>query len=80
VVLSGAEGDNKKLASDPNALSFLMDAIRRCKTVGFSGIPSLTKKAGLVKQPGIVDLARNGGIQEFVLAGRQGRFWEREVD
>jgi catalase len=79
VVLSGAEGD-QKLASDPNALSFLMDAIRHCKAVGFSGIPSLAKKAGLVKQPGIVDLAANGGIQEFVLAGRHGRFWEREVD
>jgi catalase len=79
VVLSGSEGD-KKLAADPNALSFLMDAKRHCKAVGFSGIPSLAKKAGLVKQPGVVDIAEKGGVKEFVVAGRHGRFWEREVD
>jgi catalase len=74
VVLSGPDGD-KALAADPNAISFLMDAKRHCKAVGFSGIPSLAKKAGVVEEPGMIDLAGKTGVKGFVDAGRKGRPW-----
>jgi catalase len=77
VVLAGPEGD-KKLAEDPDALSFLLDAQRHCKAVGFSGIPLLSKKAGIVKKDGIVEISNHAGAKGFIAAGRMGRFWERE--
>ncbi|HEY4741542.1 MAG TPA: catalase [Candidatus Acidoferrales bacterium] len=82
VILAGPDGD-KKLASDPNALSFLMDAKRHCKAVGFAGIPLLAKMAGVTEkaeQAGIVDLTSKGGVAEFIASARTGRFWEREVE
>jgi catalase len=79
VILAGAEGD-KKFASDPNALAFLMDAKRHCKAVGFSGIPLLTKKAGVEEEPGVVDIRGQEGVKRFIAAGRAGRFWEREAE
>jgi catalase len=79
VILAGPEGD-KKLTSDPNALSFLMDAKRHCKAVGFAGIPSLAKKAGVAEETGIVDLSGKSGVKEFITSARTGRFWEREME
>jgi catalase len=79
VVLAGKEGDGK-LANDPNAVAFLMDAIRHCKAMGFSGIPSLAEKANVEKQEGVVDITSDAGVKSFIDAGRTGRFWKREVD
>jgi len=79
VVLAGPEGD-KKLTSDPNAISFLMDAMRHCKAVGFSGVPSLAQKAGVDQGPGVMDVTGKAGVKEFIAAGRTGRFWEREAE
>jgi catalase len=79
VILSGDAGD-KKLADDPNAVSFLMDAQRHCKAVGYSGIPSLTKKAGLSETNGVIEIARKENVKDFIAAGRTGRFWEREAE
>jgi catalase len=79
VVLSGPEGD-KKLAGDPNAVSFLMDAKRHCKAVGFSGIPVLAKKSGLEEESGLIDISGTVGVKDFISAGRIGRFWERETE
>jgi catalase len=79
VLLSGARGD-KKLAGDPNALTFLMDAVRHCKSVGFSGIPSLIEKAGTKESPGVVSLTGTSKVKAFIDAAKIGRFWEREVD
>ena len=79
VILSGPEGD-KKFASDPNALVFLMDAIRHCKAVAFSGIPSLAKKAGAAPEPGVIDFANKSGVKNFIDAAREGRFWDREKE
>jgi catalase len=79
VVLSGPEGD-KKLAGDPNAVSFLMDAKRHCKAVGFAGIPSLAKKSGVEEEPGVIDLNGKAGMRGFIAAGRTGRFWDREAE
>ena len=78
VVLAGPEGD-KKLAGDPNALNFLMDAVRHCKAVGFSGIPSLARAAGIKEEPGVVNVTNKAGINNFIAAARTGRFWGREV-
>ena len=79
VVLAGTEGD-KKFAVDPNALAFLMDAKRHCNAVGFSHIPSLSKKVGLEEEPGIVEIKGQAGVKSFITAGLAGRFWERESE
>jgi catalase len=79
VALSGPEGD-KKLAGDPNAVSFLTDAMRHCKAVGFSGIPSLAKKSGVEEEPGVIDINGKAGMKDFISAGRTGRFWDRETE
>jgi catalase len=79
VILAGPEGD-KKLAADPNAQAFLTDARRHCKAVGFSGIPLLAKKVGVIEEPGIMDLTGKGGVKNFIVAGKTGRFWEREEE
>ena len=78
-ILAGAEGD-KKLAGDPNAITFLMDAERHCKAVGFSSIPSLSKKVGLELKPGVIDITGQAGVKNFIAAARAGRFWERESE
>jgi catalase len=79
VVLAGPEGD-KNLASDPAALNFLMDAVRHCKAVGFSGIPSLARGAEIKEQPGVVNVTGKTGVKDFAAAARIGRFWEREAE
>jgi catalase len=79
VILAGPDGD-KKLASDPNAIGFVMDAVRHCKAVGFSGIPSLAKAAGVKEEPGVADVTGKSGVKGFINAARKGRFWEREVE
>jgi catalase len=79
VILSGEKGD-VKMASDPNAVGFLMDALRHCKAVGISGVAVLSEKANLEEGPGVVDLSAASKVREFVSAARQGRFWEREKD
>jgi catalase len=79
VVLAGPEGD-KNLTSDPNALNFLMDAVRHCKAVGFSGIPSLARAAEIKEQPGVVNITGKTEVKDFVAAARIGRFWEREAE
>jgi hypothetical protein len=68
------------LADDPNASNFLLDAIRHCKAVGFSGIPTLSKKVELAEEPGVVDITAKAGVKDFIGAGRIGRFWERETE
>lgn len=77
VVISGEEGD-EQLANDPNAVSFLMDAIRHCKAVGWAGIPRLAEKAQVKEGDGLIDLSGKPGVKDFVAAARIGRFWERE--
>jgi catalase len=79
VILSGEKGD-AKLASDPNAVGFLMDALRHCKAVGISGVAALSEKANLEEGPGVVDVLTGAKVKEFVSSARQGRFWEREKD
>jgi catalase len=78
-ILSGQEGD-RKLAADPNALGFLMDAVRHCKAVGFAGIPSLAKAAAVKEEPGVADITGKSGVKGFIAAARTGRFWEREAE
>jgi catalase len=78
-ILAGPDGD-KELAGDPNAEAFLMDATRHCKAVGFSGVPSLSKKAGLKKENGVLEVTEKSGVKDFIAAARTGRFWEREAE
>jgi catalase len=79
VILAGPDGD-KALAADPNAVGFLMDAVRHCKAVGLAGIPSLTQKAAVKPGPGVLNISQTSAVKEFITAARQGRFWEREIE
>jgi catalase len=76
-VISGESGD-KTLSRDPNAISFLMDAVRHCKAVGWIGIPTLAEKTQLEEGDGLINLETKSGVTAFIAAARQGRFWERE--
>ena len=78
-VLSGPKGD-QDLARDPNAVSFLMDAFRHCKAIGWSGIPKLADKAQIAAGEGLIDLDKNSDAGEFIEAARMTRFWERESE
>ncbi len=78
IVAAGPAGD-KALAADPNARAFLMDAIRHCKAVGFSGIPMLAGEVKLSSAPGIIELSGRNAPKEFLAAATAGRFWEREA-
>jgi catalase len=78
-VLAGPEGD-KKLAGDPNAVAFLMDADRHCKAMSWAGVPELSGKAGLKESDGMVPLTAKSAVKDFIKAARIGRFWDREED
>jgi catalase len=78
-VLSGPEGD-EKLAGDPNAVSYLMDADRHCKAVGWAGVPELARKAGIKEAEGMVPLGSKNVAKDFIKAAKIGRFWDREAD
>jgi len=79
VILSGPKGD-KELETNPNAVSFLMDAFRHCKGIAWSGIPTLATKAQLVSGQGLIDLDDEDDVQDFIEAARTSRFWERESE
>jgi catalase len=76
-ILAGPDGD-KKLAADPDAVNFLMDACRHLKAIGLSGVPELTAKAGAASLPGVVDLGAGKGLAGFVDFARKGKVWDRE--
>jgi catalase len=75
-VLSSPEGE-ATLVQNPDAVGFLMDALRHLKVIGCAGIPQLMAKAGIKDQPGIVVLKN---AADFVEQARKGRVWERESD
>jgi catalase len=79
VILSGPKGD-KELETNPNAVSFLMDAFRHCKAIAWSGIPTLATKAQLASGEGLIDLDDEDDLQDFIEAAHRGRFWERESE
>ena len=79
VILSGPKGD-KELETNPNAVSFLMDAFRHCKAIAWSGIPTLATKAQLASGEGLIDLDDEDDVQDFIEAARTSRFWERESE
>lgn len=78
-VISGPAGD-KKLADDPNARAFLIDARRHCKAIGFSGVPTLASSVKLVEEDGIREITGNSAIERFLSDARTGRFWKREME
>jgi len=79
VILAGAVGD-KALARDPNAVAFLMDARRHCKAVGYASIPTLSRKAAVSVETGVVEITSKADLSNFISAARLGRFWEREAE
>jgi catalase len=76
-VISGPQGD-EELAQNPNAVSFLQDAFRHGKAIGWRGIPKLNKKANLKTGDGLIDFDKDAAISAFIVAAKNSRFWERE--
>jgi catalase len=76
-VISGPRGD-EELAQNPNAVSFLQDAFRHGKAIGWRGIPKLNKKANLKTGDGLIDFDKDTAISAFITAAKNSRFWERE--
>ncbi len=72
--------EKKTLAANHGAVSFLMYASRHCKAIGWSGIPTLAKKAGVEAGLGLIDLGGKAKVKDFVDAAKMGRLWERESE
>jgi hypothetical protein len=77
-VLAGPAGD-KSLSSDPDAVSFLMDADRHLKAITIAGVPNLAKKTHVDGVVGVTDLRGNGDISKFIDFARNGKVWERDT-
>ena len=76
-VIAGPAGD-KNLTADPDALSFLMDANRHCKAIGWAGLHNLPAKCDLATGSGVIEVSAKSGINAFIDAATVGRFWDRE--
>ena len=76
-VLAGPAGD-KWLTANPDAVSFVMDACRHLKAIGYAGVPSLTTKAHAAGQAGVHELTDSGSVGHFIEHARNGRVWERD--
>jgi catalase len=76
-IVSGPAGD-KALASNPDAVSFLMDACRHLKAIGLSGVPDLAAKAHATGLVGVTGLDNSKNIAQFIDFARQGKVWDRE--
>jgi catalase len=76
-IVSGPAGD-KALASNPDAVSFLMDACRHLKAIGLSGVPDLAAKAPATGLVGVTGLDNSKNIAQFIDFARQGKVWDRE--
>ncbi len=77
-VLAGPDGD-KALASNPDAVSFLMDAGRHLKAIAISGVPTLAKKTHLAAMTGVTDLS-GSNASAFIEFAKQGKVWAREEE
>ncbi len=75
-VLAGPDGD-RSLSSDPDAISFLMDAKRHLKAVALSGVEDLAEKTEVAGQVGVTDIDSAGGIASFIDFAKNGKVWER---
>jgi catalase len=77
-ILAGPNGD-KSLSSDPDAITFLMDADRHLKAIALAGVSGLTKKVQTSGVPGIIELRGTGDISKFLDFARNGKVWERDT-
>src|SRR6202140_1810852 len=76
-VLAGPAGD-KSLSSEPDAISFLMDADRHLKAIALAGVSNLAKKTHVEGVLGVTDLRGNGDISKFIEFARNCKVWERD--
>ncbi len=78
-VLAGTEGD-RALTENPDAVTFLRDALRHLKSIGLSGATSVANRAE-VSGLGVTNFAgAKDGISTFINFARGGRVWERDSD
>ena len=76
-ILAGPDGD-EILSADPDAVSFLMDACRHLKAIGFSGASGLAAQAEVVGIAGVTELRNAKDVAGFVDFARNGKVWARE--
>ena len=77
VVLAGPAGD-AILAANPDAVSFLMDAIRHLKAIALSGVSTLAGKAGVNTEIGVTAVSSAKSVAKFIMFAKGGKVWERE--
>ncbi len=78
-ILAGPAGD-KALTSNPDAVSFLMDANRHLKAIALAGVPSLTAKTQVGGEVGVTEIGKSHDVGAFLDFARNGRVWERATD
>jgi catalase len=76
-IISGDVGD-KSLASNPDAITFLIDAIRHLKAVGLSGAVVLSNKANAADTVGVTEISSAKGVASFIDFARNGKVWDRD--
>lgn len=77
VVGAGAIPD---LLADPAAISWVSDAFVHCKVITAVGAARpLLEAARVYRDAGVIDLAGDGAVAQFVTTARAGRIWSREV-
>jgi catalase len=76
-VLAGEAGD-KSLSGNPDAITFLMDALRHLKAIALSGIPALANKTHVMGSMGVSEIASSKDIASFIDFARNGKVWERD--
>jgi catalase len=79
VILAGASGD-KALTVDPDAVNFLMDAVRHLKAIALSGVPGLAAKAHVSGLDGVFEVKGADDIAPFIELARKGKVWARETE
>ncbi len=77
IVLTGKAGD-KALTADPNAVSFLMDALRHLKAIGLLDTNNLAEKAQVTNAIGVISLDSPAAISKFIELAKNGKVWERD--
>lgn len=78
-VLAGPDGD-AALTSNPDAISFLMDAKRHLKAIALSGADGLAEKTEVAEIVGVTNIDSASGIAKFIDFARTGKVWEREEE
>ena len=78
-VWSGPTGEAELMAS-ADAQTFLRDAKRHLKTIGFAGTKALAQQCELDGLTGVIEFDQPDSITRFLDFAKRGKIWERETE